>query len=246
MRARIILCLSMMVALTGQAHAAGVIAASPPPAIVLDLSRAALIADRIAACAAAERKPGGWTTLAQTSAAETEAARARAEAVFGRIDLIAAPPRTPTLRCSRWSRSDARLDITELTRSVDLGLAAVAHETSQGVWLGLFPLCADTVAEVTSAQLAANQYSITARLKPEAAALLQAYSARFIRPRNPPAMSLRVNGAEIAAPRVFEPIQNEVVLTWSGDPLSFDLTRQALLTACPAGLKLSPTPSPGR
>lgn len=240
MISRFLSCLGLAAVLAAPAGAAGIVAATPPPAIVQDLSRASAITAQVAACAATEKKPGPWAELAQTSRAQTDAVRSRAESLFGGIDLLATQPLTAN--CRRWSRGDARQDVAELAQSVDHGLKAIAAEMRQGVWLGLFPLCADTVAESSSAALPQSQWAVTVRLKPAAAALLTSYSARFVRPEKPPPMSLRVQAREIAAPLVLEPTGPDIVLTWTGDQKSHDGVMQGLAGACPAGLKLSPTP----
>lgn len=218
------------------AHAAGLIAAEPPPAIVTDLSRVDALADQIAICAATEKTPSDWAELAQTSRAQADAVKARAQALFGAIQLSAPPDAAPPPKCRRWSRSDARQTITELTQSVDAGLNAIASPTRRGLWLGLFPLCAETVHDVTGQELVNHGWSITVRLRADAAATLGSYSARFVRAALSLPISFRVNGAELSQPRVTEPISDAMVLTWTGDQISYDLVMQSIAASCPPGL----------
>jgi len=236
MRSHGLFLLALLGAVSLPAHAAGLIAAEPPPAIIADLSRAIALADQIAACAALARKPAEWAELAQTSRAQVDAVRGQAQSLFGAIILSAEGLNSTAPKCHRSSRGDARQQVTELTQSVQAGLAAIASPTRAGLWLGLFPLCAETVSEVTGQELPNHGWAITVRLKPHATHTLRPYSARFIRPERPPPISFRVNGAELSQLLITEQIGDALILTWTGDQTSYGLVMKAIAATCPPGL----------
>jgi hypothetical protein len=231
-----LLLLALVIAFSFPAHAAGLIAAAPPPAIITDLQRAHALADHIAACAATAKKPAEWAELVQTSRAQVDAVRGQAQALFGAIAVSGESATAPAPKCRRWSRADAGQEVTELTQSVQAGLSAIAGPTRVGLWLGLFPLCAQTVSEVTGQELPNRGWAITVRVRPSAAEILSPYSARFIRPDSPPGISFRVNGAELAQLKITEQISDALILTWTGDQVSYGLVMQAIAATCPAGL----------
>jgi hypothetical protein len=156
--------------------------------------------------------------------------------MFGAIALSDLSGRWAGAKCRRLSRENAGQHVTELSRSVQAGLAAIASPTRAGLWLGLFPLCAETVSEVTGQELPNHGWSITVRMKPEAAQMLSPYSARFIHPDSPPGISFRVNGAELSQLKITEKISDALILTWTGDQVSYGLVMQAIAASCPPGL----------
>lgn len=137
------------------------------------------------------------------------AAEVRALGLFGQDALLAdallAAPLAP-----KCGERDAGLQIKAANQALDeveAQLTAIEAPLSRGLWFGLFPICADTAWKAAvRADQSLGIPALVIEFKPEAAALFSAYSARFA---GDPLlrMAVRLNGAVVADPPVYEPLR---------------------------------------
>lgn len=99
-------------------------------------------------------------------------------------------------------------------------MANTETQVNRGLWLGLFPLCRDNVlaAQVLADEHNVDEFRVQVSLNDEGAGQLLHYSERFVpSPGLRKPMSLRLDGAVILSPTMYEPVASLDVGSLSHD-----------------------------